>query len=168
MRRYCSNHFKNSHREYLLATAGSGAKWKVVCCFHAVTYPPLSGFIPACWRALRTKEKDRRWVRLVLWGLTCIVIKSPLLSPFTAGNQPLISVRTFSVMRLDALKILSAEQKHIAILLKQRFSRGNGNQTEGDLNVFQTCCLTSSKLSSDFFMSWAHGLQWLFVDGPIY
>lgn len=71
-------------------------------------------------------------------------------------------------MRLDALKILSAEQKHIAILLKQRFSRGNGNQTEGDLNVFQTCCLTSSKLSSDFFMSWAHGLQWLFVDGPIY
>lgn len=101
-------------------------------------------------------KKITEGIGLVLGGPTCVPRKSPLPFPFTRGNQPFTNVPTFSVIRLATPKILSAEQERRAILLKCRFPRGSGNQTEGDLSVFQACCLTSSKLSSDFFMAWAH------------
>lgn len=77
-------------------------------------------------------------------------MRSPVLFPFTSENQPFISVSTFSVIRLDTLKILSADQEPIAIFLHGTFPRGSGNQTEGDLCVFQAWLPGSSPLLSSW------------------
>ena len=94
---WCSSHFRNSPGEQCLATAGSNSrtKWKALCHLQ-ITYPSLIGFI------LRKSEKDHGCVSLVMRGLTCIIIKSHLLSPLFSGNPPFTKVRTCLIIRLDA------------------------------------------------------------------